>query len=393
MLSAKSKSVAKRITNATVQAMKAGDTIRDIEIKGFGVRRRNGPPIYFLQLRIKGRLRWMTIGKHGSPWTPVSARKEALRLLSEVNDGLDLAEIRQANRDAETLAEASQRFLIDHGPKLKPRSLEEYERLIDKTIIPALGKRLLNDITRADVTKFHTSLVATPRKANFALAVLSKIMSWAELHKLRPENSNPCQKIERFTENKRQRYLLNEEVDRLGNVLHELEQNEQESPYVIAAIRLLLLTGARLNEILTLQWRYVDLQRGLLLLPDSKTGQRPIFLNEDAAEVLQGLQRQANNPFVIVGDVEGQHLINLQKPWRRIRALAGLDDLRLHDLRHSFASFAAESGASLPMIGMLLGHTQPQTTQRYAHLVADPVRDLSQAVGSRLRQSLTRGRK
>jgi len=173
-------------------------------------------------------------------------------------------------------------------------------------------------------------------------------------------------------------------------VLQEAEEQGSESPYVIAAIRLLLLTGARLSEVLTLEWRYVDLARGLLFLPDSKTGQRPVFLNSGAIEVLQQLPRQPDNPYVIAGAGQGRHLVNLQKPWRRIRARAGIEDVRLHDLRHSFASIAAESGASLPLIGKLLGHTQMQTTQRYAHLVADPVKELSETVGAVLANSWQR---
>lgn len=153
-------------------------------------------------------------------------------------------------------------------------------------------------------------------------------------------------------------------------------------------MRILLLTGARLGEILELRWKHVDLERALLLLPDSKTGQKPIFLNQAALDILSRLDRIAGNPFVIVGSVPGTHLVNLQKPWGRIRKLAGLDDVRIHDLRHSFASIAASSGASLPLIGKLLGHTQPQTTNRYAHLVADPVRELNETIGATLASAL-----
>ncbi|MBU2582598.1 MAG: tyrosine-type recombinase/integrase [Alphaproteobacteria bacterium] len=373
-----------RVTSATVNALQEGQTLRDIEVKGFGARRRSGAPSYFLQTRVNGRLRWMTIGRHGSPWTPAAARKEALRLLADIHDGHDPAHAKWTRRNAPRFAEVADAFLVDYGPKLKPRTREEYQRLIENALKPAFGMRHASDLSRADVTSFHNKLAATPRKANFALAVLSKIMSWAETQSIRPENTNPCTGIDRFRENQRQRFLHKAELMRLGEVLAQLEAGDEESPYVIAAIRLLLLTGARLNEILTLEWRYVDLDRSLILLPDSKTGQKPVFLNQAAAQVLRDLPRVSGNPFVIVGGGSTGRLINLQKPWRRIRAIAKLDDVRLHDLRHSFASLAAERGASLPLIGKLLGHSNPQTTQRYAHLVADSVREVNEGVGDQL---------
>lgn len=377
-----------RVTNSSVHALKAGQTLRDTEVKGFGVRRRTGAPSYFMQTRIKGRLRWITIGRHGSPWTPATARREALRLLAEINSGADPATEKWAQRTAPTLADVADAFVEDHGPKLKPRTREEYVRLIDKTLKPYFGKRQTADISRTDVTTFHNKMAATPRKANFALAVLSKIMTWAETQGLRPESTNPCTRVARFRENHRQRFLRKGELARLGGVLNELEATSAETPYVIGAVRLLLLTGARLNEVLTLQWRHVDLDRALLLLPDSKTGQKPIFLNKAACEVMQTLPRAPDNPYCFAGPGRTGHLVNLQKPWRRIRSLAALEDVRLHDLRHSFASLAAERGASLPLIGKLLGHATPQTTQRYAHLVADPVRDLNDDVGEQLTKLL-----
>lgn len=277
---------AKRITSNAVKELRRDEILRDIELRGFGVRRREGVPSYFLQTRIKGRLKWITIGKHGQPWTPTSARKEALRLLQDISDGRDPVDKRKRQRTLPTLSEIAEDFMEDHGAKLKESTRGEYARLLRNAILPSFGSRMLNDITRADVTRFHSGMKATPRKANFALAVLSKIMSWCEIEGHRDPNSNPCRLIKKYREKSRQRFLSNEELERLGSVLSDLEARGEESPFVISAIRLLLLTGARLGEVLPLEWKYVDLQRSLIALPDSKTGQKTIFLNAAATATL-----------------------------------------------------------------------------------------------------------
>lgn len=381
-----------KVTLSAVKSLQTGQTLRDRELKGFGVRRQSGAPSYFLQTRIKGRLRWLTIGPHGAPWTPSTARIEALRMLTEIADGRDPGQETKFARQAPTIKELVPTFMEEHGPKLKATTRTEYWRLINNDILPAFGRRKVADLARSDVAQFHSRLHATPSKANFALSVLSKMMSWAESEGLRPEDSNPCRRISRYGDVKRERYLTNEEIQHLGAVLTQAEQDDAESPYVIAAIRLLLMTGARLSEILTLKWQYIDLQRGFLFLPDSKTGRKPIFLSEPTKDLIRDIPRIAGNPYVIVGANKDAHLVNLQKPWRRIRKQAGLEDVRIHDLRHSYASIAAESGGSLPLIGRLLGHTQPQTTERYAHLAADPVRELNETIGAKLANAL-QGRK
>jgi integrase len=213
-------------------------------------------------------------------------------------------------------------------------------------------------------------------------------MTWAEDQGYRPEGANPCQRVQRYKENKRERFLTREELARLGAALDRAEAERITGPYAIAALRLLIFTGARLNEIMTLEWSHVDLERRMVFLPDSKTGQKPLTLNDAALKVLKELPKFANNPHVIVGHRYGSHLVNLQKPWQAIRTLAGLEAVRIHDLRHTFASVAVASGGSLPVLGRQLGHTQPQTTQRYAHLADDPVRQLTQATGEVLDAAL-----
>jgi integrase len=206
----------------------------------------------------------------------------------------------------------------------------------------------------------------------------------AEAWGLRRDGSNPCRHVKKYREHKRERYPTIPELQRLGTALTNAQQQKSESPFVTAAIGLLVLTGARLNEILTLRWDYVDLENQVLRLPDSKTGAKLIYLNDAAIRLLRNMPRMAGNPFVIAGKNQGARLINLQNPWRRIRTAASLGDVRIHDLRHSFASVAAGAGMSLPVIGKLLGHSQPVTTARYAHLAADPVRAASNLVGTRI---------
>ncbi len=210
------------------------------------------------------------------------------------------------------------------------------------------------------------------------------MFSLAEKWGLRADAFNPCRHVEKYRERKLERFLSNDELARLGEVLLEAERTQTELPSVIAAIKLLLLTGCRLSEILNLRWDEVDVENQCLRLRESKTGAKIVYLPRYAMEVLSEIERKDNNPFVIVGAKVGARLVNLQKPWRRIRSKVGLQDVRIHDLRHSFASAAAASGLSLPIIGALLGHSQPQTTQRYAHLAGDPLREAVNITAGRL---------
>ncbi|RUO98604.1 site-specific integrase [Hyphomicrobium sp.] len=378
------KVVRAKVTKAAIDRLVAGQTIRDVELKGFGARRQADAVSYFLLKRINGRLRWMTIGLHGSPWTAESARKEAHRLLGSIASGGDPATLKQERLENPSFTEASEQFMADHGAKLKAGSRVKYEILLRLYLRPAFGVRRLMDIKRADVLRFHSKLADKPATANYCVAILSKIMSWAEELGYRPEHSNPCFAIDKFRENKRQRYLSKDEFARLGLVLTKVAAESLESLYVVAAIRLLMFTGARVGEILTLKWSYVDLERKVLLLPDSKTGQKSIALNNASVELLTSLPRVKGNPFVIVGRYDRKYLVNIQKPWRRIRATAEIEDVRLHDLRHSFASAAAAAGGSLPMIGKLLGHKHPSTTARYVHLVEDATQALNQKTGENI---------
>lgn len=382
--------MSQKITKRVVDGLEAGACVWDSEVKGFGIRvRASGARYYGLKTRIEGRQRWVTIGRHGSPWTAEAARSEALRLLGQKAAGHDPAAERDRHKGVSTIKELGNRFLAEYVVHAcKPRTQEEYERAVRQSIEPSLGQQKVTDVTRADINRFHHKLRDKPYAANRALAVLSKMMSLAEEWGLRPEGSNPCRSVRKYKEKKHERYLSREELARLGRTLEQAEEAGSEGPFVVGAIRLLVLTGARLSEILTLQWSHVDLENGVLRLPDSKTGAKFVHLNGAAVLVLSQLPRMADNRFVIAGSKEGARLVNLQKPWRRIRALADLPDVRIHDLRHSFASVAAGAGLSLPVIGALLGHSQAATTARYAHLASNPLREANETIGKEITKQM-----
>ena len=377
-----------KITKRSVDAAVPGDKeffIWDDELKGFGLRvYPSGRKMYLAQFRAGGRLRRINIGLHGA-LTPELARTEAMKHLSQVRLGGDPANDRDRRKASATMKEFGMRFLAEHvALHCKPSTYGEYKRSVELFINPKLGSHRIIDITRADVVGLHQSMKNIPYQANRPLGVLSIMFTVAHTWGVRTDGVNPCWKVKRYKEVKRERYLTADELARLGKVLREAD----EEPEAANCIRLLLLTGCRLGEIQTLKWDYVDLKTGVLRLPDSKTGAKLVPIGQAAIEVLKSIPKVKNNPYVITGRVEGQHLTDMQKPWRRLRKRAELDGLRIHDLRHSFASDALQLGQDLTMIGKLLGHTQVQTTARYAHLKTDPIRTAADAVSDAIAAAL-----
>ena len=266
--------------------------------------------------------------------------------------------------------------------RCKPSTQGEYRRAIDLFIVPAIGGFKIVDVERKDIAELHHKYRNKPYQANRTLGVLSKMFNLAEIWGLRPDGSNPYRHVPKYREVKRERYLADVELLRLGQVLSDFERDGSESLFIVAAFRLLILTGCRLGEIQTLRWDYIT-PKGLQL-PDTKTGARRIPLPDAARAVLEALPRLEANPYVIAGKVEGQYATDLQHPWQRIRTRADLQCVRIHDLRHTYASNAVSSGMPIQMVGRLLGHTQLQTTMRYAHLADDPVNRAAEENANRL---------
>lgn len=356
----------------------------DSEISGFMCKiTPAGKKSYFLYYRtLDRRQRKPKIGEHGVI-TCEQARSIAQRWLLEVSQGKDPSFERQELKTTPTVKELADRYMKEHAPHKKISSQKEDKRLWEQHILPVLGSLKVSSLDRSDVAKLHHSFQHLPTTGNRVLSLLSKALNLAELWGHRQNHSNPCLHIKKYAEQKRERFLNQHEIAKLMHVLQEEEENNA-NPWPIYAIRLLLLTGCRLNEILTLKRDDIDLDNNCLRLRDSKTGKKLIYLSSATIDLLKEIPQEQGNPFVICGGKEGAHLINLQKPWRRIRSKVGLENVRLHDLRHTFASIAASNGLSLPIIGALLGHKQTQTTARYAHLIGQPLIEASEVIGGKI---------
>lgn len=400
-----------KITKRTVDALKPTGkrfTLMDTQLKGFCVRvSAAGGKVYGYRYRVgggrSGRDRWLSIGPHGTI-TPDQARNIAQGWASKVATGGDPASDRDAKRIAPTVSELLDRYLSDHvDRKNKASTAKNVRNQVSRYIRPMLGNLKVADVTRADISKFHSNLASTPYAANRVLALLSKAFGLSEVWGMRPDHTNPCTRVERFDEKPRERFLSEQEFATLGEVLaqakagplhvHDRSRPVAINPQAITAIRLLIFTGARVSEILGLRWEWINYDAQLAELPDSKTGKKQLYFPPAALTVLRDLDCPSNGMgFVIrggAGDNPELPLVNIKDPWAYIRNAAGLEGVRLHDLRHSFASTAVAGGMSLPMIGALLGHADVKTTARYAHLSDDPLREAAAKIGGRIFDAMT----
>jgi integrase len=340
----------------------------------------------------------------------VSARKQAKQVLAKVQLGENPAAQKAERRSACSVAELGARYLMEEViPLKKPRTAELYRSYLKNHVTPELGAKAARDVSKADISRLHRRLgVRSPVNANRVVTMISGMYSWAERLGEIP-SGNPVRGIKKFSEKHRERFLSTEEFGRLGEALREAElvgipweidstkstakhapkpENRRRivSPSAVAAIRLLVFTGCRLREILNLRWCEVDFEHQALFLPDSKTGQKMVYLPAPAIAVLRGLPRVGT--YVIVGQNLQRPRRDLQRPWSAIRALAKLPHVRLHDLRHSFASMGALAGMSLPTLGKLLGHRDVETTQRYAHLADHPMKAAANVIASKIESAM-----
>lgn len=383
-----------KLTKRSVENHEPGnkDTVlRDTEVKGFTCKvTPKGRRVYMLYYRTQaGQERRPVIGVHGDV-TCEQARKIAQEWKSGIALGQDPSRTRNQLRKAPTMEELCARYLEDYAEgRKKPSSVRSDRHMIKRFIVPYFGNHKVEEIDTQQVTKLHNSLKKTPYQANRVRALLSKMFELAEAWKIRPQYSNPTRHVGKFPEQKRQRFLSGEELKRLAGFLEQMEHDGELSPKVSAAIRLLVLTGFRTSELLGLRWETIDFERGIAYLGDTKTGQQYRMLGKSTVEFLSSLPWREDEGYVIPGEVEGQQFVNLRKPWRKVRAAAGLPDVRLHDLRHTHASAGAGMGLSLPLIGKLLGHTQASTTMRYAHLADDPLMQAADVVAGYLSDAMS----
>ena len=389
-----------RLTKRLVDQATPGEKTKvlwDSDIKGFGCKvTPAGRKAYFLYYRTEdGQQRRPTIGRHGDI-TCEEARKKAKKWHGQVANGGDPSGTRQRAKQASTIKELCDRYLVEHAEiHNKPSTVKQACRIVEKKIKPKLGRRKVEAVTRQDVMNFHNAMARTPREANHALSILSKIMSLAEAWGLRPGGSNPCKHVIRFHENKRERFLSDSELQRLGQVLADVDRTRTEAWQTVAAARLLILTGCRLSEVCELSWDQINTETGVIRLLDTKTGERTVYMTAPVAEVLGQLPRDDDSPWVLPAITDPTRALpipTMDHAWRRIKQLAGIPDVRMHDLRHSHASVAASAGLSLPLIGKLLGHQTPTTTARYAHLADHPVRRAAEAVSGSI-AAVMRGEK
>lgn len=413
-----------KLTKRAVDATRGGNRDRflwDADDVGFGLKvTPAGKRVFVYQFwspELRGVRRRVTLGRYPSLTVDAAralAKQHAGRVAAGEDPARELAEQRLSAKHA-TVDQLSTQYLAEIRPKKRPRTSESYRAQLRLHIIPAFGAKPVANVSHSDVARLHSALATTPVTANRVVALVSSFMRWCERRGYRPRGSNPAADVEWFPEQSRERFLTVGEVAKLGAALTTAEREglppapelqrkpkseetrkytpksltpRPANPFAVASIRFLLLSGWREQEALTLRWRDVDFERGLATLPATKTGKSHRPLGSPALALLRGLQRVESSPFVFPGARPEKPLKEIRRVWYSARHAAGLDDVRLHDLRHTVASFAVGSGHSLLLTGALLGHANPSTTKKYAHLSDDARRATADSVSAGIAAAL-----
>lgn len=370
-----------RLVKVLPPAKRANQITYDTDIKGFGVRvTAAGAKSFIVNYRVDGRERRITIGSYPD-WSAAAARKEAIAIKRDVDRGEDPMADRHEDRATPKVALLANRYLSEYASRKVPRAQADDKSMIEKLVLPAIGQTKVDAVSHDDIDQLHRSVSATrPIRANRMVQLLSKMFNLAVRWGYRTDN--PVKGVRKNPEDKRTRYLTNVEVRRLSQALED-HPNRQSANI----IRMLLLTGSRRGEVLNAAWDQFDLDAGIWVKPSAHTKQKRehrVPLSKPTIELLQSIQHEASFPrskYVFPSASGDQPQKDIKKFWEGICKKAELRDLRIHDLRHTYASILASSGLSLPVIGALLGHTQPNTTARYSHLFDDPLREATERVG------------
>ena len=390
--------VAQKLSKTVVERIAAADqdvVVWDDALPGFGVRiKPSGVRSYIIQYRNRttGVSKRLTIGQHGPLLTFDQAKKQARAMLADAMRGEDPAEVRKVARRSPSVANLAADYLERHAlPKKRPKSVRDDRSMLDKIILPRLGAKKVEAVGRRDIEAIHVAMKDRPYQANRVLSLLSKIFNLAVEWKWRPDN--PAKGIERYEEQKRDRWLSDDELRRLCAVLEDHPNKRAAN-----AVRLQLLTGARLGEILCSRKEDFDLRRGVWTKPSHQTKQKRtehLPLSAQATGLTASIIETSDpgSPFLFPGNKPGQPLREVKKFWSTVMRQSSITNYRRHDNRHTYASHLISSGLSLEIVGQLLGHTTPTTTKRYAHLADHPLRAATEQFGSKIAgfQSRTKG--
>lgn len=409
-------SIKKRINKQNVNSLQPTQKdfiMWDDQLSGFGVRvKPSGAKSYFIQYRNhNGTSRRFTLGRH-NPLSPDIARDMAMKELGRIiSERADPIQEKKNRLQESTIKQLCDLYLNEGCGHKKPNTIQIDRGRIEKHIVPLLGRKKINELTRADVAKMRDDIangktaldqksgklrgrsIVTGGKgtASRAVSLLSSIYSFAIDKSIAKEN--PCKGVKKFPDKQFERYLSREEFKELADALIEAEEQDGENLYAVNAIRLLIFTGCRKSEILSLQWDHVNFEHSCLMLPDSKTGQKAVRIGTHALTILSELPRLEGNPYVFPSTSKNKHFIGLTRVWHRIRSKKKtLGDVRLHDLRHSFASVGVSEGFSIQIVGNLLGHKNVTTTQRYAHLADDPVKFALNEISNQIDAAMTKSK-